>query len=143
MNRAILRESICLRWLGLLGLSLIGALGCGGSSDLVPVSGQVTLDGEPLPDVQVLFYQRGGGPETNFIGQTDGEGRFTLTTIRGESAGIAPGKYDVSLTTAFAGPETLETDPIPPERVPEASRRMEYEVPSDGLEELQLDLKSK
>lgn len=123
-----------------LGCLLVG---CGDSSGRVPVKGKVTLDGQPLEKVQVVFFVEGGGPETNFVAVTDSAGEFELKPLTQDGgAGVAPGKYQVTLSTAFAGPELLETDPIPPERVPRKFLRQEYEVPASGLEEIHFDLVS-
>lgn len=131
------------KWAALVAVSLSVAVGCGTSTELEPVQGTVSLDGAPLPDVQVLFYQPGEGKESNFIGYTDDQGRFSLTTLRKESQGAAPGKYQVQLTTAFAGLDAVETDPIPSERVPPKYRSFEYEIPEGGLPDIVFDMKSK
>jgi hypothetical protein len=130
-------------WRLLPWLAAALAVGCGGRSDLATLEGRITLDGEPLPAVQVVFYQPDAGPEKNFIGETDADGRFVLTTLRKEHQGAAPGKYQVTLTTAFAGPELLETDPLPRERVPPRFRKLEFEVPAGGTTEANFELTSR
>ncbi|TWT78151.1 hypothetical protein Pla123a_09410 [Posidoniimonas polymericola] len=118
-------------------------VGCGSSEGLVPVEGVVTLDGAPLPQAQVVFYQPGGGPETNFTDVTDDQGRFTLSPLRSDTPGAKPGKYQVTLRTGFAGPELLETDPIPKELVPPSQQEFEYEVPAGGDAAVEFKIKSK
>lgn len=84
------------------GLVLL-CCGCEGDRfPIAPVSGQVLLNGKPLGGAHVLFQPvRSGaeidvGPES--VGQTDGDGRFTLTTIEPERDGAMIGKHRVSVT---------------------------------------------
>jgi hypothetical protein len=75
----------------LVGLALVTALG-GCSQDLryAPVEGTITLDGEPLAEVEVVFlpdYKRGGkGP--NSSGLTDDKGHYTLITDKGQTGAV-------------------------------------------------------
>lgn len=64
--------------------------GCGGSDlDLVPVSGVVTLDGQPLENASVTFAPiTDASIAPTSTGRTDKDGRFTLSTIQGESGAI-------------------------------------------------------
>lgn len=128
----------------LTALCVLSLIGCGGGGEkLVGVSGKVTLDGAPLPKVRVLFYQPGAGPERNFMAVTDAEGNYTLETLRKEHQGAAPGKYQVTLSTAFLGPGQTEMDPIPPEKVPPKFRELDFEVPPAGTTEADFALTSK
>ena len=74
----------------LLGLSfaIVILSGCGGDPNVATVSGLVTLDGEPLDRVSVLFQpEKGGRPS---FGVTDEQGRYKLTysrTQKGASVG--------------------------------------------------------
>lgn len=135
--------------------------GCG-SGDAVAVSGIVTLDGQPLPGVQVLFDKPDVPPNENkgYTGRTDAAGRYSLRPSTGEGNGLPPGKYRVSLSTAVYDPANPppapskdsrssaffpESAPPPPERIPPAYRggQLTFEVPADGTEEANFDLKSK
>ena len=67
----------------LAGLFSISTLvGCGGSSSNAPVSGVVTLDGDPLSGIRVTFYPEPAtgnsapGPYSTAV--TDSEGKFSL-----------------------------------------------------------------
>lgn len=72
-----------------------GLIGCGQSGPkLVPVSGVVTLDGQPLSDAGILFQPIGGGPPAS--GTTDASGRFTLRTQN--RPGAVLGEHRVSIT---------------------------------------------
>lgn len=77
-------------------------VGCGaGSQDvsLAPVSGTVTLDGEPLADASVQFQ-----PDTDDMlapssyGLTDAQGRYSLELLSSGESGAVPGEHLVSIT---------------------------------------------
>ena len=81
----------------ILGLTLF-VLGCDGPSlSVLPVTGTVTLDGQPVENASVTFI-----PTTKLPagGVTDAAGKFTLKTIEGpyELNGAIPGKYKVVIT---------------------------------------------
>jgi hypothetical protein len=75
--------------------------GCNqGHDNIAPVSGTVTLDGQPAPNVMVTFVPEGGGAAST--GVTDASGNYTLTYI--DSKGALIGKHRVSVTSvASAG----------------------------------------
>lgn len=62
----------------LLIASIALAAGCGSKSKLVPVSGVVLIDGEPVPYGKVQVAPAGFRPAIGTIGP---DGRFTLTTL--------------------------------------------------------------
>lgn len=84
----------------LLGMTVLGC----GSSNYVPVSGVVTLDGKPLKGVNVFFQpiasqgtDAGGVGST---GMTDENGRFTLqASTATPTAGALVGKHTVRIST--------------------------------------------
>src|SRR5262245_17864253 len=82
------------------GCGLVLALGCG-SQRVVPVSGTVTMDGQPLAGAEISFapIAKEGAIEAGpgSAGKTDKEGKFTLKTIKGESGAI-PGKHRVAIS---------------------------------------------
>lgn len=79
----------------LAGLVLLGLLvGCGGRSDMAPVSGVVTVDGKPVAAAQVLFTSPNRRPA---VGETDAEGRYVLSTHE-QGDGAAIGSYNVTVT---------------------------------------------
>lgn len=68
--------------------------GCGGDADMAPVTGMVTLDGEPVPNAVVTFMpSKGGLPST---GQTDPDGGFRLKMPKGDD-GAPIGRHLVSV----------------------------------------------
>lgn len=70
---------------GILCLLLL-VVGCSdGRPTRVPVSGQVTIDGEPLTKGSVRFVPEGARPSA---GALDAEGRFTLTCYDGEDGAV-------------------------------------------------------
>ena len=69
--------------LGMAGLMLAIARGCGGGRDpslpdLMPVSGTVTLDGEPLANALITFLPVGSTRGQSCYGVTDPSGRYEL-----------------------------------------------------------------
>jgi hypothetical protein len=70
--------------------------GCGKSDNvkLVPVSGTVTLDGQPVADAAVSFLpQASQSPGAGAT--TDASGHYELTTASVQRAGACAGKYNV------------------------------------------------
>jgi hypothetical protein len=63
----------------MLLIGFISIAGCGSHSDLVPVSGQITIDGKPLASAQITVFPDGHRVS---LGKTDNEGRFTLTCYK-------------------------------------------------------------
>ncbi len=93
----------------ILGMGILAAAitGCGGSDfEIVPVSGIVTLDGEPVPDAQLTFQpiadpdsektEAGSGS----YGTTDENGRYTLKTVVPDGPGAVVGRHNVMISTA-------------------------------------------
>jgi hypothetical protein len=85
----------------LAGITLV-ALGCGKPEPpaRVPVSGIVTIDGQPVPSAAVTFYPlfEGFGGEVIAEGVTDAGGRYTLTCPLGDGACL--GKHKVTVADA-------------------------------------------
>lgn len=73
-----------------------------GPPKLVPTSGRVTHDGQPLAGVVVQFLPSGPGGNLS-IGETDAEGKYTLS--HNGFPGCTPGEYKVgfSLRISQAG----------------------------------------
>lgn len=90
------------RLCGLMLLAVLAFAGCGKKQvSLLEVSGTLTLDGEPLPEVHVSFMP---DPEKDnawlpSVAITDAAGRFQLKyTGKGEPAGAAAGWHRVVLS---------------------------------------------
>jgi hypothetical protein len=85
--------------------AVLFASGCGKKDDIpetVPVSGKVTVDGQPVTSGQVSFTafdksQKVGGMCT---GKIDSSGGYVIYT--GDKEGAPPGRYKVSVTPTMA-----------------------------------------
>src|SRR5690242_4068113 len=82
-------------------VTLLCCAGCRRAKSGVPVEGIVTLDGQPLPNVQVVFDQPEARSGKGYIGKSDEQGHYALKPLGEAAFGAAPGKYRVSLTTAY------------------------------------------
>ena len=95
---------------------LAGISGCGGI-ECFPVTGTITLDGNPLADARVSFMPDDelGVPT---MGVTDTGGVYTLRQTADQN-GAPAGSYTVRITTYREGKPDAEP-PVPgdPERVP-------------------------
>ncbi|MBI1248515.1 hypothetical protein GC197_11835 [bacterium] len=133
--------------IGLLALVLGG---CSGSQRIVPVSGVVTLDGEPLADAVIGFepiategeFEAGMGS----YARSDAEGRFVLRALTKEEGALV-GVHRVSVSTVVGkeGPNG-EMLGLTKERVPARynnDTKLTFEVPAGGTDQANLDLKSK
>lgn len=77
---------------------VICCLSCSGEGtevDLGQVTGVVTMDGQPLADVVVVFMPDKGNPSS---GITDSSGNYELAYL-GDSKGALVGQHKVSITT--------------------------------------------
>lgn len=97
--------------------SLAGLVGCGSGSeiDTVPVTGKVTLDGDPVEGATVTFVPDIPKGHTA-VGRTNRGGAYTLMTME-PGDGALPGSYritvrktsdSVAATTEYANPEEAQ-----------------------------------
>jgi len=106
------------RWAAVLmigGLTAPVWIGCSGKPadqpDLAPVTGTVTLDGDPLAGVTVAFESPDGKVA---FGQTNEAGQYELT-YKGPWKGAVLGQNTVRITTATdAPPAPGWRDPVHP-----------------------------
>ena len=86
--------------------SIVTLVGCSGEDgpEILPVTGVVTLDGQPLPDAKVLFQPRGG---RGSVATTGPDGKYELLYKTGVHGAI-PGKHRVFISTASEGGEGVE-----------------------------------
>lgn len=85
-----------------LALTLTLAVGCGPGAKYAPVSGRVTLNGQPLANATVSFQPiaADGGvnaPAPGSTGQTNANGEYTLVSADGKP-GAWVGKHVVRIT---------------------------------------------
>jgi hypothetical protein len=141
-------------WLCQCGVAILVALfatGCGGGANLAPVSGQVKLNGRPLPEAHLTFQPTGSGSVNVGVGSygnTDAEGRYELKTIKG-SRGAVVGTHTVSIRTHAHRelPSSVDKDAPgrPKEKIPERyndNTELTFEVPEDGTDSADFDLKA-
>lgn len=81
-----------------------------GQPELAPVSGRVTLDGQPLRGVSVVFESAGG---VLSFGNTDADGRYTVAYIR-SARGAGLGNNVVRISEPALGPSS----PLRKSRIP-------------------------
>ena len=106
-------------WFFILGCLAVSALGCGNSSGRYPVSGDVTLKGQPLASGAIIFE----GADGSRGGATIEDGKYSVPTEQG----LLPGTYTVRLSAVQSqqmdgppGPEATalertNRDLVPPE----------------------------
>ena len=132
---------------------LLAFVGCGEPPyDLAPVSGVVTLDGEPLAEAVVAFAPI-GGRDTAIVGpgstaRTDDAGRYSLRTFK-EEKGAVVGTHKVRVSTYrrrfvdFKTSDKLEV--VAEERVPKHYNKkttLTFDVPPGGADDADFSLVS-
>ncbi len=91
-------------------------VGCAGGPKLTEVSGKLTLDGEPLDGVQVIFVPDAefGGKGRISTGLTDADGNYKQTYSAAgrqpQKPGVAAGKVRVYLIDVKASESAREQD---------------------------------
>lgn len=94
-------------------VALLVLNGCGGKNTPVPVSGVVTLDGQPVKGATVYFYavgdEREGRPA---YGATNENGEFQLSTL-GTNDGALRRKYKVVITQYVPSNPNLKMPDFP------------------------------
>jgi hypothetical protein len=130
----------------IVAFALLAGFGCNQNS-VAPVSGRVTLDGQPLAGVFVIFepIQSGANPGMGSIGKTDAEGRYAMRQMQPDRPGALVGKHRVRITTA---PLAKSTDARPSsERQPKTLFTSPADdpcvVPPGGTNQLDFHLSSK
>jgi hypothetical protein len=110
---------------------------------LVPATGRLTLDGQPVARKVVRFVPEPGTPGAGSAeskGLTDDDGRFALVTVwpgavRGER-GAAAGRYKIVLEeptfTVGEGGPPLPTRSLPPDVLSVVTTPLRAEVPAAG-----------
>jgi arylsulfatase A-like enzyme len=108
-----------------------------GPEDVVPVTGIITLDGQPLAGAHVVFFPSSGRPA---VGVTDDSGRFTLSTYE-ETDGALPGRHNVAIQFDATRPDRRLIVPAKYSN-PETSG-FRVQVKPGGANEFAFDLRSK
>jgi len=101
-----------IRWFTVAcALVCVACLGCGGGSSVGSVSGQVTMDGSPLPNALVTFVPEAGGRAAT--GKTDAGGKYELIFL--DKKGALVGKHKVSVTSVQEAKPVTEMSSDSPE----------------------------
>jgi hypothetical protein len=124
--------------------------GCGKNPHrLAPVSGRVTMDGNPLANAVVAFLpdtKPGAKPGPTSRGETDKDGRYTLTSSEGKpGAVVGAGKVRISTMKSSGGSEGEGGAILARETVPEkynARTELTFDIPEEGTDQANFDLKS-
>ena len=134
----------------LLLLACLLVAGCGGPDyEVVPISGRVTLDGDPLADVEVTFQPMAvkaanPNPGPGSYGLTDVDGRYSLKTIEPEQDGAVVAEHFVYLSIKYAdggsGDEIIFRETVLPRCCRDGT--MKYEVLPGGTDHADFTLTS-
>jgi hypothetical protein len=130
----------------LFGVALVLALGCGSGRKFAPVSGKVTMNGQPLAGATVSFQPI--APEGSVdvapgsAGKTNDKGEYTLKAADGKSNGAWVGKHRVRISALQE--QTGTGDERPPrggwpqqDKVPRKyndESKETYDVPAGGTD---------
>lgn len=127
---------------GLIGVLLLA--GCGDEFDRVPVSGRVTLNGEPFVGAHVQFQPVAQEGQTaagqGSFGVTDDNGHYSQEGIEGQ-AGAVPGPNRVIISRTKELPASDLSSPLDssiPEKYTDGSTL--FEVPAGGTEQADFEL---
>jgi hypothetical protein len=123
------------RFLAFLAAALLLTAGCTPSIKSVPVSGRVTLKGQPLADVALNFSPVTGGDNAfAAYGKTDQDGRYTLRLVENNQPGATAGKNRVTLNESTGAPESDGGGPAVILKLPPKARdgTITFEVPAAG-----------
>jgi hypothetical protein len=132
-------------------LLLAMALGCGGGKKFAPVSGKVTMNGQPLAGAMISFqpdvdsYEDAPGS----TGKTNDKGEYTLKAATGESgARVGKHKVMINLWATKPGAKDAPTErggPPLEDKVPSRyndATELIFAVSSSGSSKADFDLKS-
>src|SRR5262245_11809556 len=114
------------------------ATSCGRVSNVVPVSGKVTLDGQPLPNIAINFGPLTGGMDGAYAsyGKTDHAGRYTQKLLDNGQPGATSGKNRVTLNEYSDGPVSDGAAVRVQFKLPSTARdgTMQFDVPKGGTD---------
>jgi len=123
------------RWAILALGAVVFSGGCGSEFKLAQVSGKVTLDGAPVPNLQVLFEPQDKGQPSS-LGFTKPDGTYQLRCTSGQDGAVV-GQHIVRVTA-----NEVDDPAGPPLTIPEKyniSSQLNYEVKAgDNTIDLQL-----
>ncbi len=119
-----------------LVIAALALVGCNGSTDgRLQITGEVTYDGQPLPDGYLILQPLSGG---SFAGAPIKKGKFTV----GGKRGPKPGKYQIVIEARRETGKMISTDPdFPEQQEPETEQYLpeRYNERSELTEDLSPD----
>lgn len=119
----------------LLSLALCTLTGCNDGPQIVPVSGQVTIDGKPLTYGTVMFVNTGSRPAS---GRLDSEGRFQLSCFE-EGDGAIVGRHRVSVMAIESMGEHANKWHAPQNYANERTSNIEFDI-TQPVDDLKIEL---
>ncbi|MEM7809954.1 MAG: hypothetical protein AAF532_00550 [Planctomycetota bacterium] len=138
-------------WLSRAAFITLVSVGCGEQPEefgVVPVSGRITLDADPLVGAKLRFTPK-AGPDSVLAGpysyaETDADGRYSLVIARTGEAGAVSGEHTVSFEGEL--PPGVDADdgdveyiyPVPDQYL----SGIDFSVPGGGTDEANFDLVS-
>jgi hypothetical protein len=124
--------SICL-----IAFAVLSTSGCQNKGEkVVPVSGTITQNGQPLANVRVEFSKTDTGAKS--FAETDTQGHFTLTHTHGKS-GAELGKYRVSVFQK-GKPIPLPADKKPEDMPEELRNQTTPDIPVTNSDESPIEI---
>lgn len=133
-------------------LMLAACSGCNRSPfTLAPVSGTVLLDGRPLAggviNFQPIAAGEGGKGGPGSTSRTDAEGRYWLTTVRGQRGAVV-GKHRVKIYSFSPESPPIADDAPAPQRELVPARYnyrsdVTFDVPAGGTDTADFSIKTK
>jgi len=134
-------------------LSLIlttSVCGCGGGKtvETVPVSGLITMNGEPLVNAAVMFQLNSETESTapTSVGITDDDGKYTLKLSISNTSGAVVGEHRVRVTMDdYEEDEEDDGDSEATESIPakyNVDTELVFTVPEGGSDQANFDLQS-
>lgn len=131
----------------LMILVVFYCVGCGSTDyTFAPVTGRITLDGEPVPNARITFEpladEEGGRPGPWSVAAADENGHFTMNTAGGP-AGAVVGSHRERISTRVESEDG--TSDLVPEAIPakyNENSELMFEVEEGGDDKVHFDLQS-
>jgi hypothetical protein len=130
-------------------LALLLLSGCSGGA--APVSGRVTLDGQPLAGANVTFQplhsEGNADPGVGSYAKTADDGSYTLKQVEGDQPGAIVGKHRVEIVMPVLNPDELDRGDARPRYKLILPKRynidseLRCDVPAGGRSDANFDLK--
>ena len=130
--------------------SVLIVTGCGSRTSVAPVSGTVTLDGQPLANVHVAFQPVATSGNTNVgtgsYGMTDSSGNYSLRQADTDRPGAVVGQHRVEINYKVEADDRDPKTRPPPKSLPPRYNResqLQFQVERGGAKAANFELKSR